>query len=205
MAWGFKRKPHRRRLTRKSSRDPSTAQIAQIKRMALRVAKLRGKSRREQALVLADLMEEAGWPRDKNKVPTGRRGRSLRLQVYGLDVWGNAEDGYDINERYSMGRISLPVREYLYNVEHYRDHLRKEHDIFRRIRTSYEWSRDELFRLLTATGPGLAGSRGWYLASNLPRRQVVFFVGELDAERIFIDINRARDGKPLLVLEEVRE
>lgn len=30
------------------------------------------------------------------------------FKVYGLDVWGNAKDGYEVNDRYSIGTIDLP-------------------------------------------------------------------------------------------------
>ena len=31
----------------------------------------------------------------------------FNYKVYGLDVWGNADDGYEVNDRYSVGEISL--------------------------------------------------------------------------------------------------
>lgn len=95
---------------------------AYLMRMALRVAKIRGRSKLQHALVLADAMDEAGW--QSASIPTGRRGRE-RYRVIALDVWGNARDGYEINNRYrTTTAISVPTEELLHNVRWYRDALR---------------------------------------------------------------------------------
>ena len=40
-----------------------------LQRMALRVAKLRGRAKHEHAMVLADAMDQMGWR--PNEIPTG--------------------------------------------------------------------------------------------------------------------------------------
>ena len=91
---------------------------AALERMALRVAKLRGRSKLQHALVLADAMDEAGWI--GNTIPTGRRLRQF-YDVIALDVWGNYEDGYTINDERRVGGLIVPVDETLSNVRHVRD------------------------------------------------------------------------------------
>lgn len=39
-----------------------------------------------------------------------RNGReSIEFKVYGLDVWGNAKDGFEVNDRHCVGSIVIPV------------------------------------------------------------------------------------------------
>ena len=104
-------------------RDPTSAQLARIERLALRVAKTRGRARHETALVLADLVEEAGYP-TPNRIATGRRGPPQKFNVFLLDAWGNAADGYEVNNRFLNGEIRVPQREYVFNVTNYRDKIR---------------------------------------------------------------------------------
>ena len=93
-----------------------------LMRMALRVAKIRGKAKLQHALVLADAMDEAGWPGDS--IPTGRKGPADRYRVIDLDVWGNARDGYEINDRYRTSiEIAVPTEERLHGVRWYREAL----------------------------------------------------------------------------------
>lgn len=40
--------------------------------------------------------------------------RKFRLWTY--DVWGNARDGFDVNDRYSHGYVSIRCRAKTYNV-----------------------------------------------------------------------------------------
>ena len=110
-----------------------------LMRMALRVAKIRGRSKLQHALVLADAMDEAGWPHDD--IPTGRRGRE-RFRVFALNVWGNARDGYEVNNRYRTSTvISVPTEEKLHNVRWSRDILRTRPDLHVTGRSL--WSRYE--------------------------------------------------------------
>lgn len=90
---------------------------ARLSRQALRVVKLRGRSKREHALVLADMLEEIGfW----HSIPTGRRLPPVTFNVYSLDVWGNHHDGYEVNERYRSGKpIRLRPYEMMTNIRPY--------------------------------------------------------------------------------------
>lgn len=97
-----------RRPSSRARRDATPEQIARIKRMALRVAKLRGRSKHEHILVLADMVEEAGWPKD-HFIPTGRRGPPETWDVSSLDVWGNAEDGFEVNQQFRAGILRVPT------------------------------------------------------------------------------------------------
>ena len=36
-------------------------------------------------------------------------------QLWTYDVWGNTRDGYQVNDRYKQGTISVKVRETVYN------------------------------------------------------------------------------------------
>lgn len=46
---------------------------------------------------------------------TGVR-KKLLFEVRSLDVWGNEEDGFEINQSFRAGQILLPVFEVEYNV-----------------------------------------------------------------------------------------
>lgn len=96
-----------------------------LERMALRVAKIRGRSKLLHMLVLADAMDEAGW--QGSSIPTGRRGRE-RFDVHSLDVWGNHEDGYEINNWFNEGVLTVPTIEVLHNVRSARDAFMKTQD-----------------------------------------------------------------------------
>ena len=90
-----------------------------LQRMALRVAKLRGRSKHEHALVLADAMDEAGW-KDAS-IPTGRRGPPELYWIRSVDAWGNEEDGWEINDWRDAGELIVRPIELLHNVRVYRD------------------------------------------------------------------------------------
>ena len=91
---------------------------AALERMALRVAKLRGRSKLQHALVLADAMDEVGWT--GNTIPTGRRLRQF-YDVIALDVRGDYENGYTIDDERRVGGLIIPINETLSNVRHVRD------------------------------------------------------------------------------------
>lgn len=82
-----------------------------LMRMALRVAKLRGRSKVQHALVLADAMEEEGWR--EGDVPTGRKGRE-RFLVHEIDAQG-------VGTSALRGTITVPTEEWLSNVRWFRD------------------------------------------------------------------------------------
>ena len=90
-----------------------------LQRMALRVAKLRGRAKHEHAMVLADAMDEAGWR--ETSIPTGRRGPVEAYRVISLDAWGNEEDGWEINNWHPAGTIRVRPIELLHNIRVYRD------------------------------------------------------------------------------------
>ena len=172
-------------------RDPTAAQLAQIERLALRVAKTRGRARHEAALVLADLVEEAGYP-TPNRIATGRRGPPQRFRVYTLDVWGNEEDGYEINERFRHSDILVPQYEHVYNVSSYRDQIRRgltstpgSQPILRTIFTARTYSHDNVLR--TLLDPVL-----------VPNHSVEDMGGD------DLEIVQRRDGKPVAHLEARR-
>ena len=171
-------------------RDATPAQIAQIQRAALRVAKLRGKSKHVHALVLADMMEVADYPKLspggwRDGVPTGRTSFSQPWIVWALDVWGNEDDGYEINDRSRAGRFRMPLREILYGVPQYRDtflgspekaslaslYLRNEIDVDRQFRTF----------------------KSEYLKPNVKKRQVSFDY----VDDGFIEVHSTKDGEPI--------
>lgn len=167
-------------------RDATPEQIARIQRMALRVAKLRGRSKHEHILVLADMIEEADWPKAKNHIPTGRKGPPETWNVSSLDVWGNAEDGFEVNARFDAGTLRLPTHEYLYNVLWYRNRFVKGEPTYRGIGSSYSHDDSDFWRRF----------KRQYLKSTVKRSQITFDSSSGD----FIEVS-AKDGEPLYILE----
>lgn len=179
-------------LRRSSRRDATPEQIARIKRMALRVAKLRGHSKHEHILVLADMVEEAGWPKD-GYIPTGRKGPPETWDVASLDVWGNADDGFEVNQQFRAGILRVPTYEHLYNVLWYRNRvvggqpLRFEAGQRMGISSGYYHDDDDFWRRFKAK----------YLKSTVKRKEITFDSSSGD----FIEVNAAKDGEPLYILE----
>lgn len=165
----------------------------QIQRMALRVAKLRGRSRHEHALVLADAMEEVGWPSYPNVVPTGRAGRPEVWDVQTLDVWGNAEDGWEINNWYRAGEVRIPTKEFVYNVKAYANEYAKGYretgqgrPLLRTISVDHVHDEGTFERII----------RKRFFRSNISKRTLRFDSAAED----WVEVSRVRDGKPLLHL-----
>lgn len=94
---------------------------AQLQRLALRVAKLRGKAKHEHALVLADALDAAGVP-EGAPVLTGRFLPRTAI-VYDVDAWGNADEGWETNEERFRERVRLRLPEALANVRWYRNKI----------------------------------------------------------------------------------
>lgn len=176
-----------RRPIKQTRRDATPRQIARIQRMALRVAKLRGHAKHEHILVLADMMEETGWPQNPNIVPTGRRGRPQRWGVYNLDVWGNAKDGFEINEQYPAGTIRFPTREYVYNVQWYRDNFSKCLSTPRAVTVGYTLEEDDIWKYFKQE----------YLMPAVKRKQITIDIPYGD----IIEISSSKNGKPLFTIQ----
>lgn len=191
-------------VARRAVRDATPAQIAQIQRAALRVAKLRGKSKHDHALVLADMMEEANWPKDRNIVPTGRRGKPERWEIRDLDVWGNAEDGYEVNNEFRAGTIRIPTEEVLYNVKSYTDNFLAGYratgspssvyggaPLLRLISVDSHWRyKDSLWRALKKRYPKLSSKK--------------FELDSWSSEG-FYALQSRKDGKPALFLYQLAD
>ena len=175
----------------RAKRDASLAQIAQIQRAALRVAKLRGKSKHTHALVLADMMEVADYPKMtpggwREEVPTGRTSFSQPWIVYALDVWGNADDGFEVNDRSRVGAFRLPLREALFGVTKYRDTFLGKSPGMASLASLYvrqELDGDRLFR----------NFKSEYLKPHVKADQVSFDY----VDDGFIEVHSTEDGEPL--------
>lgn len=175
-------------------RDASPEQIARVERLALSVSRMESRARHEYALVLADLVEEVGWPREKNIIPTGRAGIPERWGVRSLDVWGNPEDGFEVNETFRAGTIVVPTKEVLYNVTAYRDSYgsgfreqRPGRPLLRMISVEHVMSRDDLWRRFKKE----------FLASTVKRSQIDFEeVGDG-----YIEVSVKKTAEPLFFLE----
>lgn len=182
---------YRSRFSRRVSQDPSASQRALIQRMALSIAKLRGRAKHQRTLVLADLLEESGWK--DSHVPTGRKGPVEEWNVYTLDVWGNRRDGYEINERWRAGTIRFPTREYLSNVIWYRDAFLKHRQGIlgpprnATVRADYEVLPQIRWRLF----------KKQFFQPFVKSSQIEFDNSTGD----FIEVNLKKSGKPLFQLE----
>jgi hypothetical protein len=155
--------------------------------MALRVAKLRGRSKHEHALVLADLVEEVGWP-TSSRIPTGRRGPPVVFNVQSLDVWGNEDDGYEINNWFDAGTLKVPTRETISNVLAYRNAVAKRLSTSRAVDVRYHVDDEDLYRYL---------KRG-YLKPHVRRKQI--YIEHLLGDDDVVEIQDAKTDEPLFQL-----
>lgn len=42
--------------------------------------------------------------------------KTMTFKLYTYDVWGNSRDGFEVNDRYSNGMVTIRVKESKYNV-----------------------------------------------------------------------------------------
>lgn len=187
----------RRTLDRLLDRTPSAGEKRRVRRLAARAyaARERPAELHRIALGLAALIDEVGWPDNGNIVPTGMAGPPHRYQVQTLDVWGNAEDGWDINNWFNAGVLDIPSEIIAYNIEGYRDSVMQGY-------------------ATRAAGEPLIGSvsfdsqdsdaafaravRREYLA---PGARVVFN----DSGSEFVEVTRRNDGLPLLHIQRLED
>lgn len=168
---------------------------ADLQRMALRVAKVRGRAKHEHALVLADAMDQADWKGDR--IWTGRRGPVERFRVISLEAWGNRKDGWDVNSWHTAGRMAVRPLEMLYNVRRYRDRYlagqrttpanygQSEVPLTHIIRTSYD------------SGPVIRAT----LARDWLKPGVRFSVNDYGGMDGLLEVTHARTHEPLYNLE----
>lgn len=175
------------------------AQMTAVRRLARRLALLLQRRPRptpevhETALVLADLMEEVGWPPNPNRVPTGRA-PAERWQVYSLDVWTEPEGGWFINDRFRAGVLAVPSERLLLYVTAYRNaylHGKRKDPIGRPL--------DQMMSLVNEGASDAAFRRAVRRRYIAPSARIVIESPEWD----YVQVNRAADGYPLLVLEPV--
>ena len=80
-----------------------------IQRLARRVVDARSpEAAHDAAVMLADAAALFGM---SNRISTGRRGPVQRWEVSELEVWGNAQDGFDINNAFRAGVLEVPTEE----------------------------------------------------------------------------------------------
>jgi len=139
---------------------------------------------RSAIAVLADAVEEAGWPEDPSAIPTGRFKREV-WDVWNLDVWGNDEEGFDINDRRRVGSISIPVRELVTGTDLHRHQMTKRaafpkrtlHVVYMPVDESELWRRFQRK----------------YLAPGIGLERVVW--DHMNAD--YIEVGDKRTGQPL--------
>src|ERR1022692_1787500 len=56
---------------------------------------------------VSDLLR-GNWRHSFDRVMGIKSGRTTQYWVYALDVWGNAKDGFEVNDRSKCGTIFLP-------------------------------------------------------------------------------------------------
>ena len=184
----------RHNLDRLFARTPTAADRAQVRRAARAVATAKNPAERHQrALALASVVDATGWPWERNIVPTGLSGPPERWQVRTLDVWGNEEDGFDVNDRFNAGTIELPTELAIYNASAYRD------SYIAGYRTTIR--EQPLLMLVTTETVAREGAlermlRRDYLA---PRARIDISYSGPD----FIEVEQRSTGRPLLHLERL--
>lgn len=186
--------------------------IQRIQRLALRVAKTRGAARHRAACELHDAQSASGLPEHdyfqgrvsvygpkSESVPTGRRGPPAVWTVRSLDVWGNEEDGFEVNDSHRVGTIRIPTREVVHNAWGYCKS-------FRAGSRTYGGNQPLLRMIFVGTETDADDEDLWramkpFFRPRLPRSRISFDSGGMED---YVEVNDARTGKPLYWLESNR-